>query len=85
MNYIHQIILNDNILLVITDTIAYIVYLQPLSVVEFKEWIPRQERWLTNIYGDFIYTAVGLNGIDIYHLNNLTYYRSINHVDIGYN
>ncbi|CAD8105119.1 unnamed protein product [Paramecium sonneborni] len=88
MNYIHQIILNDNILLVITETIAYIIYLLPLgvpvSVIEFTDWIPRQERWLTNIYGDFIYTAVGQDGIDIYHLKNLTYYRSINHADIGY-
>ncbi|CAD8074153.1 unnamed protein product [Paramecium primaurelia] len=83
INYIHQIILNDNILLLITDTKAFVVYLQPLSIIEFAEWIPRQERWLTNIYGDFIYTAVSLNGIDIYHLNNLTYYRTINHVDIG--
>ncbi|CAD8102607.1 unnamed protein product [Paramecium sonneborni] len=80
---IRQIILNNNIVLVITDTNAYVVYLLPISILEFDEWIPRQERWLTNIYGDFIYTAVGLNGIDIYHLSNLTYYRTINHVDIG--
>ncbi|CAD8104756.1 unnamed protein product [Paramecium sonneborni] len=50
MNYIHQIILNDNILLVITETIVYIVYLLPLnvpvSVVEFAGWISRQEFYL---------------------------------------
>lgn len=41
INYIHQIILNDNLLLVITDTTAYVVSISPLSVVEFSEWIPR--------------------------------------------
>ncbi|CAD8102194.1 unnamed protein product [Paramecium sonneborni] len=82
---IHQIILNNNIVLVITDKNAYVLYLLPISIVEFSEWISRQERWLTNIYGDFIYTAVGLNGIDIYYLSNLTYYRTINHEDIGQN
>lgn len=33
---VHQIIVSDNIVLVITDNGAFIIYLSPFAIVEFK-------------------------------------------------